>query len=217
MKINLLKNYPSTKRNLTKRNSLKSKKIQNIAKKFGKDYFDGKREYGYGGYYYHKKFWKKVVKDFKKFYKLTNKSKILDIGCGKGFMIYDLKKLLPKANIRGIDISKYAINNSKKEVKHLLKLGNAKKLQFKDNTFDLIISINTLHNLNKKECSMALKEINRVSKKNAFITVDAYNNTKEKKRMYAWNLTAKTIMHEKEWIKFFKENNYKYDYYWFKP
>ena len=217
MKINLLKNYPSTKRNLTKRNSLKSKKIQNIAKKFGKDYFDGKREYGYGGYYYHKKFWKKVVQDFKKFYKLTNKSKILDIGCGKGFMIYDLKKLLPKANIRGIDISKYAINNSKKEVKHLLKLGNAKKLQFKDNTFDLIISINTLHNLNKKECSMALKEINRVSKKNAFITVDAYNNTKEKKRMYAWNLTAKTIMHEKEWIKFFKENNYKYDYYWFKP
>lgn len=217
MKINLLKNYPSTKRNLTKRNNLKSKKIQNIAKKFGKDYFDGKREYGYGGYYYHKKFWKKVVQDFKKFYKLTNKSKILDIGCGKGFMIYDLKKLLPKANIRGIDISKYAINNSKKEVKHLLKLGNAKKLQFKDNTFDLIISINTLHNLNKKECSMALKEINRVSKKNAFITVDAYNNTKEKKRMYAWNLTAKTIMHEKEWIKFFKENNYKYDYYWFKP
>jgi ubiquinone/menaquinone biosynthesis C-methylase UbiE len=217
MKINLLKNYPSTKRNLTKRNNLKSKKIQNIAKKFGKDYFDGKREYGYGGYYYHKKFWKKVVKDFKKFYKLTNKSKILDIGCGKGFMVYDLKKLLPKAKIRGIDISKYAIKNSKKEVKHLLKLGNAKKLQFKDNTFDLIISINTLHNLNKKECSMALKEINRVSKKNAFITVDAYNNAKEKKRMYAWNLTAKTIMHEKEWIKFFKENNYKYDYYWFKP
>jgi ubiquinone/menaquinone biosynthesis C-methylase UbiE len=217
MKINLLKNYPSTKRNLTKRNNLKSKKIQNIAKKFGKDYFDGKREYGYGGYYYHKKFWKKVVKDFKKFYNLTNKSKILDIGCGKGFMVYDLKKLLPRAKIIGIDISKYAIKNSKKEVKHLLRLGNAKKLQFKDNTFDLIISINTLHNLNKKECSMALKEINRVSKKNAFITVDAYNNAKEKKRMYAWNLTAKTIMHEKEWIKFFKENNYKYDYYWFKP
>ncbi len=217
MKINLLKNYPSTKRNLTRRNNLKSKKIQNIARKFGKDYFDGKREYGYGGYYYHKKFWTKVVKDFKKFYKLTNKSKILDIGCGKGFMVYDLKKLLPKAKIIGIDISKYAVKNSKKEVKHLLKLGNAKKLQFKDNTFDLIISINALHNLNKKECSMALKEINRVSKKNAFITVDAYNNAKEKKRMYAWNLTAKTIMHEKEWIKFFKENNYKYDYYWFKP
>lgn len=217
MKINLLKNYPSTKRNLTKRNNLKSKKIQNIARKFGKDYFDGKREYGYGGYYYHKKFWTKVVKDFKKFYHLTNKSKILDIGCGKGFMIYDLKKLLPKAKIKGIDISKYAIKNSKKEVKHLLNLGNAKKLKFKDNTFDLIISINTLHNLNKKECSMALKEINRVSKKNAFITVDAYNNAKEKKRMYAWNLTAKTIMHEKEWIKFFKKNNYKYDYFWFKP
>lgn len=217
MKINLLKNYPSTKRNLTKRNNLKSNKIQNIAKKFGKDYFDGKREYGYGGYYYHKKFWKKVVKDFKKFYNLSNKSKILDIGCGKGFMIYDLKKLLPKAKIVGIDISRYAIKNSKKEVRHLLKLGNAKKLPFKNNTFDLIISINTLHNLNKRDCSMALKEIDRVTKKDAYITVDAYKNIKEKKRMYAWNLTAKTIMHEKNWINFFKKNKYKYDYFWFKP
>lgn len=217
MKINLLKKYPTTKRNLKKRNDLKSKKTQDIARKFGKDYFDGKREYGYGGYYYHKKFWTKVVRDFKKNYCLTNNSKILDIGCGKGFMIYDLKKLLPKAKIVGIDISRYAIKNSKKEIRHLLKLGNAKKLPFKNNTFDLIISINTLHNLNKRDCSMALREIDRVTKKNAYITVDAYKNIKEKKRMYAWNLTAKTIMHEKDWINFFKKNKYKYDYFWFKP
>lgn len=217
MKINLLRQYPKSKRNLKKRLINKNAKIKRIAQKFGKDYFDGSRDYGYGGFTYNKKFWKKVVKDFKKKYKLNDKSKILDIGCAKGFMIYDFKKILPKSEIIGIDVSKYAIKNCKKEVKKFLSLGNAKKLRFKDNYFDLVISINTLHNLNKKDCAKSLKEINRVTKKNAFITVDAYKNKSEKKRMYAWNLTAKTIMHEKDWIKFFKKNNYNGDYYWFKP
>ncbi len=217
MKINLLKQYPKSKRDLKKRSFNKSAKIKRVAQKFGKDYFDGSRDYGYGGFNYHKKFWGKVVKDFKKKYKLNDKSKILDIGCAKGFMVYDLKKILPKSKIIGIDISRYAIKNCKKEVKKFLSLGNAKKLRFKDNYFDLVISINTLHNLNKKDCAKSLKEINRVTKKKAFITVDAYKNSIEKKRMYAWNLTAKTIMHEKDWIKFFKKNNYNGDYYWFKP
>ena len=217
MKINLLKRYPKSKRNLSKRLINKTDKVRIIARKFGKEYFDGSRDHGYGGFNYNPKYWSNVVKDIKKRYKLSNKSKILDIGCAKGFLIYDLKKILPKARIIGIDVSKYAIKNSKKEVKRFLKLGNAKKLKFKDNYFDLVISINTIHNLNKRDCSKALKEIDRVTKKNAFITVDAYKNVIEKKRMYAWNLTAKTIMHEKNWIKFFKKNNYNYDYYWFKP
>lgn len=217
MKINLLKRYPKSKRNLSKRLINKTEKVRIIARKFGKEYFDGSRDHGYGGFNYNPKYWSNVVKDIKKRYKLSNKSKILDIGCAKGFMIYDLKKILPKARIIGIDVSKYAIKNSKKEVKRFLKLGNAKKLKFKDNYFDLVISINTIHNLNKRDCSKALKEIDRVTKKNAFITVDAYKNIIEKKRMYAWNLTAKTIMNEKNWIKFFKKNNYNYDYYWFKP
>lgn len=217
MKINLLKRYPKSKRNLSKRLINKTEKVRRIARKFGKEYFDGSRDHGYGGFNYNPKYWSNVVRDIKKRYKLSNRSKILDIGCAKGFLIYDLKKILPKARIIGIDVSKYAIKNSKKEVKRFLKLGNAKKLKFKDNYFDLVISVNTIHNLNKRDCAKALKEIDRVTKKNAFITVDAYNNAKEKKRMYAWNLTAKTIMHEKEWIKFFKKNNYKYDYFWFKP
>lgn len=217
MKINLLKKYPKSSRNINKRNQLKSKKIQLVSRRFGKEYFDGKREFGYGGYYYNKKFWSNVVKDFKKFYKLNNNSKILDIGCGKGFMIFDFKKILPKAKIVGIDISKYAIKNSKKEVRKFLKIGNAKKLPFKDKSFDLIISINTLHNLNRVDCAKALKEINRVTKNYAFITLDAYKDIKEKKRMLAWNLTAKTIMHEMNWVKFFRKNYYNYDYFWFKP
>jgi ubiquinone/menaquinone biosynthesis C-methylase UbiE len=215
--INLLKDYPRIKRNLSARSYQKTKANIAIARKFGKDFFDGERQYGYGGFNYHPKYWSKVVKKFKKYWKLNNNSKILDVGCAKGFMIYDLKKIIPKANIQGVDISKYAIKNAKKEVKTLVKVANAKKLPFKDKSFDVVISINTIHNLNKKDCASAIKEISRVSKKYSFITVDAYKNSKEKKNMFKWNLTAKTIMSVNQWKMFFKKNNYNGDYYWFIP
>ena len=131
-------------------------------------------------------------------------------------MVYDLKKLIPEAYIKGIDISNYAIENCKEEV-DLLTVGDAKNLPYDDNEFDLVISINTIHNLDIENCGKSLREIERVSKKNSFITVDAYNNEEEKKRMYAWNLTAKTIMSVEEWKLFFKENNYTGDFFWFIP
>ena len=214
--INLLKKYPKSKRNLDRGNKQK-KKNQAVARRYGKEFFDGSRDTGYGGFYYNKKFWDNVVKDFIRFYKLNNKSKILDVGCAKGFMLYDFKRYLPSCKIRGIDISRYAIKNAKKEVKNFLDIGSCVKLPYKSNYFDLVISINTIHNLNKKMCSKSLKEINRVSKKNAFLTVDAYRNSTQKKRMLKWNLTAKTIMSVNEWKKFFKENKYIGDYYWFIP
>jgi len=215
--INLLRNYPKSKRDLKKRLNNKSEKVRKIARKFGKDFFDGDRSFGYGGFSYNKKYWSNVIKDFKKFYKLSSTSKVLDVGCAKGFMLFDFRKKIKGITIRGVDISSYAINNSKQGVKKYLKVANAKKLPFRDNEFDLVISINTIHNLNKKDCGVALKEIERVSKKNSFITVDAYSNIKEKKRMFAWNLTAKTILSKKQWINFFKKNNYTGDYYWFVP
>lgn len=215
--INLLKDYPKVKRNLAVRAFKKTKANIIIARRFGKDFFDGERKYGYGGFNYHPKYWSKVVKNFKRYWKLNNNSKILDVGCAKGFMIYDLKKIIPRAYIRGVDISKYAIKNSKKEVKTLLKVANAKKLPFKDKSFDVVISINTIHNLNKKDCASAIKEISRVSKKHSFITVDAYRDFKEKKNMFMWNLTAKTIMSVKDWKKTFKKLNYHGDYFWFIP
>jgi ubiquinone/menaquinone biosynthesis C-methylase UbiE len=215
--INLLRNYPKSKRDLKKRLNNKSEKVRKIARKFGKDFFDGDRSFGYGGFSYNKKYWLNVIEDFKKFYKLSSTSKVLDVGCAKGFMLYDFRKKIKGIAIRGVDISSYAINNSKQGVKKYLKVANAKKLPFRDNEFDLVISINTIHNLNKKDCGVALKEIERVSKKNSFITVDAYSNIKEKKRMFAWNLTAKTILSKKQWINFFKKNNYTGDYYWFVP
>ena len=215
--IDLLLNYPKAKRNVNERLEKKNEKDRLIARKFDKDFFDGHRNHGYGGYTYNPKFWQTVVKDFKKYWSLNKESSVLDVGCAKGFMLYDLSELIPGIKLRGIDVSEYAIKNSLPEIKHCLQVANANKLPFPDNSFDLVISINTIHNLERSECAIALKEINRVSRKYSFTTVDAYRNEEEKKRMLAWNLTAKTIMSVNDWKFFFKYNNYEGDYYWFIP
>lgn len=215
--INLLKNYPKSKRKVNERAAKKTEKVRAIARKFDKEYFDGDRIYGYGGYCYNPRFWQPVIPDFIKHYHLTSKSSILDIGCGKGFMMHDFIDVLPGLHIRGVDISKYAREYALPDVKLLIRLGNAKNLPYPDHSFDLVISINTIHNLPLKDCKKALKEIMRVSKKHAFITVDAYRNEKEKKRMDAWNLTALTYMSVKDWKKLFSEVGYTGDYWWFIP
>ena len=215
--IDLLKNYPKSKRKIFERLSSKTEEDRKIARKFDKDFFDGERKHGYGGFVYDEKYWKNVVVDFKKYWKLNSSSSVLDVGCAKGFMLYDLSKLIPKIKLRGIDISNYAIKNSIPEVRKYLQVADAKKLPFDDNSFDVVVAINTIHNLDFNDCSLALREISRVSKKYSFITVDAYRNENEKKRMLAWNLTAKTIMSVDEWKIFFKDNKYTGDYFWFIP
>lgn len=215
--IDLLKNYPKSNRDTSKRAELKTEEDRKIARKFDKDFFDGERKHGYGGFSYNEKFWGPVVPTFIKYWNLNRNSSILDIGCGKGFMLYDLSLALPGLNLAGIDISDYAIKNSKPEVKEFLRVGNAISLPYKDKSFDIVISINTIHNLEKDECAQALREITRVSKKNSFITVDAYRSEEEKKKMHEWNLTAKTILSVNDWKLFFKENDYNGDYYWFIP
>ena len=132
-------------------------------------------------------------------------------------MMHDFKEMIPGIRVEGIDISKYAIANCIDTVKEDVKVANANNLPYGDNSFDVVISINTVHNLDLDNCAKALQEIERVSKGKSFITVDAYRNDEEKEKMYAWNLTAKTIMSVNEWIKFFKEINYSGDYYWFIP
>ena len=215
--INLLSNYPRSKRDISKRENQKTEEDRAIGRKFGKEFFDGDRKYGYGGFAYNSKYWEPVIQDFKKYYNLNSSNSILDVGCAKGFMLYDFSKAIPGISLSGIDISEYAINNSIPEIKKLVRVANAKKLPFSDNFFDLVISINTIHNLEQKDCAEALREIARVSKKYSFITVDAYRNEEEKKRMLAWNLTAKTIMSVSEWKLFFEEIGYNGDYYWFIP
>ncbi len=217
IEIDLLRSYPKTKRNPAERAAQKNEEDRRIARKFGKEYFDGYRRYGYGGYTYQPRFWQPVIPTFIQHFCLTQQSSVLDVGCAKGFMLHDLSLAVPGITLRGIDISEYAIENAIKDLKSSLQLGNAKNLPFPDNSFDVIISINTIHNLNREECSQALCEIERVGRGRSYITVDAYRNEEERILMEAWNLTALTFMHVDEWKAFFKEAGYTGDYYWFIP
>jgi len=215
--IDLLENYPKAKRNLEERLSSKNEADRSIARKFGREFFDGDRNHGYGGFNYMPRFWQPVMPTFKQYWNLTEKSSLLDVGCAKGFMLHDLTTLIPRINVKGIDISDYAIENAIDDMKPHLQVANATQLPFPDNAFDAVVSINTIHNLEREECGKALQEIERVSRGKSFITVDAYRINEEKERMYAWNLTAKTIMSVDEWIKFFKDVNYNGDFFWFIP
>ena len=215
--IDILANYPKAKRDLSARLESKSEESRKIGRKFGFDYFDGDRNHGYGGFSYNPKFWQPVIPTIVENYKIGNSSKVLDIGCAKGFFLYDLKLAFPGINVTGVDISEYAIANSIPEIKPYLQVGTATKLPFEDNYFDFVISINTIHNLSRQDCAVALQEIERVTKGNSFITVDAYRNDEEKLRMEAWNLTALTMMSVDEWKQFFLEVGYTGDYYWFIP
>ncbi len=217
LKIDLLKEYPKSKRNVKERGACKTEEDRQIARKFGKDFFDGDRKHGYGGFSYQPRFWQPVIPTFQQYFGLTEKMSVLDVGCAKGFMLYDMIQMIPGVKVTGMDISKYAIENAIEAVKDNLQIADAKNLPFDDNSFDIIISINTIHNLNREECALALREIERVSRGKSFITVDAYRNNEEKELMFEWNLTAKTIMHEDEWVSFFEDVGYTGDYYWFIP
>ena len=215
--IDLLINYPKTKRDTSARASEKNDEVRSIARKFDIEFFDSDRKYGYGGFSYNKKFWSPVVPTFQKYWGLKLSNSVLDVGCAKGFMIYDFLQQIPGLKIRGIDISNYAIENAKQEVKERVSVANANNLPFENDTFDYVISINTIHNLELNECKKALREIQRVSRISSFITVDAYTNESEKLKMFEWNLTAKTILSVVEWKNVFKEVGYTGDYYWFMP
>ncbi len=182
-----------------------------------KYYFDGNRKQGYGGYKYDGR-WKEVAKRMIDYYSLNNKSKILDIGCAKGYLLKEFNDLLKNSTTIGVDISEYAVNNSHNKIKNYLAVANSLELPFEDNYFDLTISVNTLHNiLDLKSLEMSFREIKRVSKKNIFISVGTYENKKEKKILDNWAVVATTYMHKKNWLKFFKKIKYKGDYSWFKP
>lgn len=212
--INLLDQYKKTVRDYDKRAAEKTPEIVKIAKQFGKEFFDGDRKCGYGGYKYDGR-WAPIVKKFKEYYNLSEDAAILDIGCAKGFMLHDFKELMPKCIVAGIDVSEYAIVNSMPSVKSYLKIASAKKLPYPDKSFDLVISINSIHNLPLPRLKIALKEIERISRGNSFITIDAWRNEQEREQLYKWVLTAETMMHVDDWKKLFGEVGYTGDYYWF--
>ena len=213
--INLLEFYPQSKRPIDDRGNLITEQDRAVARKFDIEYFDGDRLTGYGGYNYSPRFWTETVAHIKDFYNLDNNSKILDIGCAKGYMMHDLSLLIPGAEIKGVDISNYAKENSIESMQDNIMVANANNLPFPDDYFDLVIAINTLHNLPLIDCKQAFREISRVTDKDSFVMNDAWRDSRGEEDMLKWNLTALTYMSCDDWIKFFDSVGYKGDYYWF--
>ncbi len=179
--------------------------------------FDGTREQGYGGYLCDGR-WKQVAKDIVEHYCLKEGDKILDIGCAKGFLLSEFNEEHKIKDVWGVDISLYAKENAKTEIRDRIFIANAKELPFENNFFDLVISINSLHNiLNVNETIHALSEIQRVTKKNSFISLGAYSNNVEKKTIDEWAVVGTTYTHEDDWLRIFESAGYEGDFFWFKP
>ncbi len=213
MEIDFITNHhKKTKRDYLGRvNKINKSEAALKAKKWDYDYWDGSRDINYGGYHYDGR-WEPIAKKIIDFYKIKTGYKILDIGCGKGFLLYEIQKQVPGVIVRGLDISSYAIKNAKKEVKEFLDLGNANKLPYSDNEFDLILSINTLHNLYCFDLFSALKEIERVGKNKKYICVESYRNEFEKVNLLYWQVTCESFYNVDEWKWIFKQTNYRGDH-----
>ncbi len=210
-RFNLLEYYPKS----TGRGALRpaiSDQQREVSRRFDFDYFDGDRKYGYGGYFYHPRFWTETVKHIANYYSLDDASSVLDVGCAKGFMLKDFQILLPGATLAGVDVSEYAIAHAESEVSDLVQVACATDLPFDDNSFDLALSINTVHNLEQTDCVKALQEIQRVSRRDACVVVDGWRTDTERDAMHAWVLTAKTMLHEDDWLALFSGAGYTGDY-----
>ena len=183
-----------------------------VAKQWGFDYWDGDRKFGYGGFRYDGRY-RPVADAIARHYGLKSGDSVLDVGCGKAFLLYELTQAVPGLNVRGLDISRYGVANAKPEVRPFLQVGNAIELPFADNTFDLVISINTFHNLYCYELDRALREIQRVSKKKqGYIVVESYRNEEEKANLLYWQLTCETFCTPAEWEWWFGKVGYTGDH-----
>lgn len=187
-------------------------KAAKLAKQWGHDYWDGDRRINYGGYRYMPGRWAPVGKAMIEHYGIKPGDKILDVGCGKGFQLYELTQLCPGVEVHGIDVSSYAIENSKEEVKDRLKVGSATSLPYQDGEFDFVFSINTLHNLHCYDLDKALKEIERVGKKNKYICVESYRTEEEKANLLYWQVTCEAFNTPEEWAWWFKQTGYTGDH-----
>jgi ubiquinone/menaquinone biosynthesis C-methylase UbiE len=211
--VNLLSKLPRGKRNVSARSTAKTEEHIRISREYGEAYFDGPREYGYGGYRYDGR-WIPVAEDMVRHFDLKPGDRVLDVGCAKGFLVKDLMKVQPGLEAFGVDVSRYALMHCETEAIGRLHLGSADDLPFPDGSFKAAISLNTIHNLDRAGCIRALRELQRVSGGRAFVQVDSYRTPEQKAVFEDWVLTAQWHDYPPGWIELFREAGYEGDYYW---
>lgn len=204
--------HKSTKRDYVARvTSADKAECAKVAKQYGYDYWNGDRKYGYGGYRYDGR-WKVVAQKIAEYYQLKSGQKVLDVGCGMAHLLYELTQVVPGLAVNGIDISKYALEHAKEEIRDKLRYGQAQDIPFHDNEFDLVISLATLHNLKVYDLKKAIEEIQRVSKGNSYIMVESFRNEREEVNMLYWQLTCASFYSVDEWEWLYREWGYEGDY-----
>lgn len=211
--IDLLRALPKVKRNIQMRKDAKDPEVVAIARQYGEMYFDGPREYGYGGYRYDGR-WIPVARDIVAHFGLQPGMRVLDVGCAKGFLVKDLMTVCPGLEVFGLDISLYALMNCELDVVGRLHLGTAERLPFPDGSFDCVLSLNTVHNFQRPRAIKVMQEIQRVSGGRAFVQVDSYHTPGQKEIFESWVLTAEFYDCPDGWIALFKEAGYTGDYFW---
>jgi ubiquinone/menaquinone biosynthesis C-methylase UbiE len=211
--INLLARLPRTKRNIEKRHEAQTPENIAVARQYGREYFDGPREQGYGGYRYDGR-WLPIAEDIVRQFGLKPGDRVLDVGCAKGFLVKDLIKVCPGLEAFGLDISEYALMNCEAEAIGRLHLGSADSLPFPDNSFATVVSINTIHNFDRSGVVRAVREIERLAPGRGFIQVDSYHTPAQREIFMSWVLTAKFHDYPKGWIEVFAEAGYTGAYYW---
>ena len=210
--VNLLDRYPRAKRNIAAREAAVPSQRE-IAKRFGREYFDGDRGQGYGGYRYDGR-WVPIAERMRDFYGLAAGDLILDVGCAKGFLLHDLRAVIPGVHVAGLDVSAYAVERAMDDVRPFVLVGSADRLPFADKSFDLVVSINTVHNLERDRCVLAISEMERVSRRFKYLQVDSYRSEQERENFERWQLTAVTYFDPAGWRRVFEQAGYTGDYSW---
>lgn len=182
-----------------------------VAGRFGAEYWDGARQYGYGGYRYDGR-WRSVAEMMAKYYGLRPGMRVLDIGCGKGYLLYEFIQAVPGLEVMGVDISEYAIQHSKEDIRSSLLLADAAELPFDDRSFDLVVSLGTLHNLAIAKLWGALGEVQRVTRGYSYVMVESYRNEREKMNLLYWQLTCKSFYAVEDWEWLYARAGYGGDY-----
>ena len=210
--VDLVRALPKTKRNIQAREDAKDPDVVRISRQFGQMYFDGPRDYGYGGYRYDGR-WVPVAHDIIAHFGLKPGMRVLDAGCAKGFLLKDLRDACPGLEVIGLDISAYAIEHAHPDAKPYLVQGTVEDMPF-DDPFDVVLCLDTVHNLPRERAKKALREIQRLSSGRAYVRVDSYRTPEQKAIFESWVLTAEFHGYPDEWLALFEEAGYTGDYSW---